>query len=117
MIRDLTSRGSSEFDDRQLPSALVKPNDQLGAKNLLCLGFCLFDCRSLLENLVGSSTIETLMGPKLGEPCEIQSDFASHILTPQWNKDAPQPFIFERKEKALDDGGCPTDPIRVCEGE
>ena len=100
MIRDLTLRGSSKFDDRQLLSAFVKSNDQLRARNLPCLELRRFDCRSLLENLVGSSTIETLMGPKLGEPCEIQDDLASQILTPQWTKMRRAPRLDIRDFRA-----------------
>jgi hypothetical protein len=39
------------------------------------------------------------------KPPEIATEFAAQLVSVQWNKNAPQPFLFQREKESLDYGG------------
>ena len=100
------SRRASQLDDRQLPSALVKANDQLAAGNRLWL-LRLFDCSvafgPYIVDFVWGPAVEPLVSPMHPEPRSVRGQFVSHRHLVQRNRDLPQPLVFERKEETLDD--------------
>lgn len=100
-----TSRSLSEFNDRQLLTLFMKANDQLGARDLLRLQHRLLHDRSTRVDILRSSSIESLMRTRVFKPPEIAREFTTQLVAIEWNKDASQPFAFQRKNKPLDHGG------------
>ena len=64
-------------------------NDQLGARDLLCLWLRVLDYRQTIVDLLGRPPIESLMWTMLSVPCEVQTEFVPHRIAIDRNEDSP----------------------------